>query len=126
MKSVKIIIEQRKNGFVAYPSDFGSQDLIREGATHKEALENVRTAIHEYLENWGRKRFENGFNRHNALINLFVEEIALEANAGLKYNMTKEEITKIGEAAVDEFLAEITPEKLARYQSYNRRDDDED
>ncbi|MCU0427073.1 MAG: hypothetical protein MUF71_15755 [Candidatus Kapabacteria bacterium] len=87
MNSVKIIIEQRKKGIVAYPADFASQELIGKGATPTEAL---------------------------------------EPKVGAKYKMTTEEITKIGEAAVEEFLADITPEELARYKSYNRRDDDED
>jgi len=52
MKSIKIIVEQHSDGYVAYP--LGIQGVVvGEGDTYEEALADVSSAIRFHVETFG-------------------------------------------------------------------------
>ncbi len=123
MKSVKIIIEQRKDGFVGYPFGFESDAIVGQGSTYQEALENTRSAITAYIEYYGRKQFRSRFEHGGSLINLFVEEMPLDPKLGAKPQLTTKRAKEILDAAINEFLSDIPPERVEAYFNSYKNDD---
>jgi predicted RNase H-like HicB family nuclease len=69
MKSIKIIIEQHPEGYVAYP--IGVQGVIvGEGDTYEEALIDVQSAIRFHLDTFGLEVLES----ENSVIEAFIAE----------------------------------------------------
>ena len=57
MRAIRVVIEQREDGFVAYPLGlFGT--VVGEGLTADEALADVTGAIHFHLETFGPEGWE--------------------------------------------------------------------
>ncbi|WP_017652075.1 type II toxin-antitoxin system HicB family antitoxin [Fortiea contorta] len=58
MKQIKIIVEKHSDGYVAYP--LGIQGaIVGQGDTYEEALADVKSAIHCYIEIFGKEMLED-------------------------------------------------------------------
>jgi predicted RNase H-like HicB family nuclease len=53
MRSLKILVEQHEDGYVAYPVGLGGV-VVGEGDTVDAALADVRSAIQFHLESFGQ------------------------------------------------------------------------
>jgi predicted RNase H-like HicB family nuclease len=74
MDSVKIIIEQHSDGFVAYPLGLKGV-VVGEGDTYEDALADVKSAIHFHIETFGAEAFEDD----SPVLEAFVTEAKLAA-----------------------------------------------
>jgi predicted RNase H-like HicB family nuclease len=54
MRRIKIIIEEHKDGYVAYPIGLKGV-VVGQGDTYEHALEDVRSAIRFHVETFGKK-----------------------------------------------------------------------
>jgi predicted RNase H-like HicB family nuclease len=53
MKTVKIIVEKHRDGYVGYPLGLKGV-VVGEGDTYEEALADVKSAIRFHIETFGR------------------------------------------------------------------------
>ncbi len=58
MKTIKIVVEQHPDGFVAYPLGLKGS-VVGEGETAEEALADVRSAIKFHIETFGSDAIDN-------------------------------------------------------------------
>lgn len=58
MRSVKIILEKRADGYIAYPVGLRGV-VVGEGDSYEEALGDVRSAIRFHVETFGRDVLED-------------------------------------------------------------------
>lgn len=56
MNSIKVIVEQHEDGFVAYPVGMNGV-VVGEGNTVDEALKDVRSALQFHIETFGADAF---------------------------------------------------------------------
>ena len=56
MRSVKIVVEEHKDGFVAYPLGMNGV-VVGQGDSVDEALSDVRSAIQFHIETFGDEAF---------------------------------------------------------------------
>jgi predicted RNase H-like HicB family nuclease len=69
MKSIKIIVENHSDGYIAYP--LGIQGVVvGEGDTYEDALNDVRSAISFHLETFG----ESVLEADSSVLEAFVAE----------------------------------------------------
>ncbi len=54
--NIRVIIEQRQDGFVAYPVGMKGV-VVADGETYDEALANVKSAIRFHMETFGADAF---------------------------------------------------------------------
>ena len=54
MRTFKIVVERREDGYVAYPLGIDGV-IVGEGDTFEEALADVRSAIRFHLETFGEQ-----------------------------------------------------------------------
>lgn len=59
MASVKVIIEQHSDGFVAYPVGLKGV-CVAQGDTREEVVSNIESAIRFHLETFGQDVLEDG------------------------------------------------------------------
>lgn len=71
MKRLKIIVEKRPEGYVAYPLGLKGV-VVGEGDTYEEALDNVKSAIKFHIETFGEEVFET-----EKIIETFVAEVVV-------------------------------------------------
>ena len=71
MKRLKIIVEKRPEGYVAYPLGLKGV-VVGEGDTYEEALDNVKSAIKFHIETFGEEVFET-----EEIIETFVAEVVV-------------------------------------------------
>jgi predicted RNase H-like HicB family nuclease len=57
MKQVKIIIEKREDGYVAYPVGIRGV-VVGEGDTYEEALRDVQSALKFHVESFGAQALD--------------------------------------------------------------------
>ena len=57
MKNLKIIVEQHRDGFVAYPLGLRGA-VIAQGDTYESALANAKSAIEFHIETFGPQVLE--------------------------------------------------------------------
>lgn len=69
MKQFKIIIEKHSDGYVAYPLGIKGA-VVGQGDTYEEALADVKSAIHCYIEIFGEEMLEDD----SPVIEVFVAE----------------------------------------------------
>ncbi|MCH7472590.1 hypothetical protein IIA79_06525 [bacterium] len=67
-KTIKIIVEKHPDGYVAYPLGLKGA-VLGQGDSYGEALEDVKSAIDCYLEEFGAEEFEE-----EDVIEVFVAE----------------------------------------------------
>jgi predicted RNase H-like HicB family nuclease len=58
-KSVKIVIEKHRDGYVGYPLGLKGV-VVGEGGTYEEALADVKSAVHFHVKTFGRDAWEEG------------------------------------------------------------------
>ena len=58
MRNIKIIVEKRPDGYVAYPLGLKGV-VIGEGDTYEQALADVTSAIRFHIETFGDEAFES-------------------------------------------------------------------
>ncbi len=56
-KQIKIIVEKRSDGYVAYPLGMKGV-VVGEGDTYEQALADVKSAIQFHIETFGRQVIE--------------------------------------------------------------------
>jgi predicted RNase H-like HicB family nuclease len=72
MKQIKIIVEKRSDGYIAYP--LGIQGIVvGEGDTYEEALNDVRSAIAFHIETFGESVLES----ESLILEAFVAETSV-------------------------------------------------
>jgi len=54
MKNIKVIVEKRTDGYVAYPLGLKGV-VVGEGDTYEEALADVRSAIRFHIDTFGEE-----------------------------------------------------------------------
>ncbi len=69
MKTLKIIVEKHRDGYVAYPVGVGGV-VVGQGDTFEEALQDVKSAIKFHVETFGQEAFDPG----DIAIDAFVAE----------------------------------------------------
>jgi predicted RNase H-like HicB family nuclease len=74
MTYVKIIVEKRPDGYVAYPVGLKGV-VVAEGETYEEALADVRSAIAFHVETFGKDVLEDD----SPVLEAFVAEAELPA-----------------------------------------------
>lgn len=57
MKTLKIVVEQHPDGFVAYPLGLKGV-VVGEGDTYEQALADCQSAIRFHIETFGSEAFE--------------------------------------------------------------------
>ncbi|MCZ2097820.1 MAG: type II toxin-antitoxin system HicB family antitoxin [Anaerolineae bacterium] len=58
MRNIKIIVEKRPDGYVAYPLGLKGV-VVGEGDTYEQALADVTSAIRFHIETFGDEAFES-------------------------------------------------------------------
>ena len=71
MAKLKIVVEQHEDCFIAYPLGVDGA-IVGEGDSFEDALADVKSAIHEYVEVFGRE----GLNIDTPVLNAVVVEAA--------------------------------------------------
>jgi predicted RNase H-like HicB family nuclease len=69
---VKIIIEKRPDGYVAYPLGLKGV-VVGEGDTYEEALTDVKSAIAFHIETFGADVFEE----ESSILEVFIAEAGI-------------------------------------------------
>lgn len=57
MKNLKIVIERHDDGYVGYPLGFTRGAIVGQGETYGEALKDTESAIHFFIEHFGKEKF---------------------------------------------------------------------
>jgi predicted RNase H-like HicB family nuclease len=74
VRSIKIIVEKHKDGYVAYP--LGTKAVIvGEGDSYEEALADVKSAIGFHLKTFGK----NALDSDSPVLEAFVAETAVNS-----------------------------------------------
>ncbi|MEL7675596.1 MAG: type II toxin-antitoxin system HicB family antitoxin [Chloroflexota bacterium] len=72
MRNIKIIVEKRPDGYVAYPLGLKGV-VIGEGDTYEQALADVTSAIRFHIETFGDEAFESD----STVLEAFVAEAGI-------------------------------------------------
>jgi len=71
MKTIKIIVEKHRDGYVGYP--LGLKGVVGEGDTYEAALADVKSAIRFHLATFGREALD----AESIVLDAFVAEAEL-------------------------------------------------
>lgn len=72
MRNIKIIVEKRPDGYVAYPLGLKGV-VVGEGDTYEQALADVTSAIRFHIETFGDEAFESD----STVLEAFVAEAGI-------------------------------------------------
>ncbi len=73
MSSLKIVVEEHADGFVAYPLGMKGV-VVGQGDSYAEAVADVTSAIRFHLETFGEESFE----REYLAINAYVDDAVID------------------------------------------------
>ena len=74
MRQVKILIEKRADGYVAYPVGLKGV-VVGQGDTYEEALADVKSAIRFHADTFGPEEFESD----SPVLEVFLAEAGVDA-----------------------------------------------
>jgi len=74
MKQYKVIVEKHPDGYVAYPLGVKGV-VVGQGNTYEEAMADVKSAIHFYLNTFG----EESLDVEPPILEAFIAEAGVEA-----------------------------------------------
>ena len=66
-KAFKIIVEKYADGYVAYPLGL-KEVIVGEGDTYEEAMADVKSAIRQHIDTFGREVLDDEFSVLEAFV----------------------------------------------------------